>query len=124
MKIPKSFQNDWVEQGRGHTRRSHLAPTPQRINECLATKKSLHTAALNNIFIEFVSFLNIFTYNFFVFFFKFRKNTNTEHLISKMNVAPSDLMVARVSPGFLSNQKQETMTSASYQGQETVAGQM
>lgn len=79
--------------------------------------------ALNNIFIEFVSVLNIFTYNFFSFF-KFRKNTNTEHSIFKMNVAPSDLTVARVSPGLPSNQKQATMTSASYQGQETEPGQM
>lgn len=41
-----------------------------------------------------------------------------------MNVAPSDLMVARVSPGLPSNQKQATITSASYQGQETEPGQM
>lgn len=36
-----------------------------------------------------------------------------------MNVAPSDLMVARVSPGLPSNQKQ-----ASSQRQETEPGQM
>lgn len=36
-----------------------------------------------------------------------------------MNVAPSDLMVARVSPGLASNQKQ-----ASPQRQETEPGQM
>lgn len=40
-----------------------------------------------------------------------------------MNVAPSDLMVARVSPGLPSNQKQATMTSASSQRQETEPGQ-
>lgn len=40
-----------------------------------------------------------------------------------MNVAPSDLMVAWISPGLPSNQKEAMMTSASYQGQETELGQ-